>query len=123
MRFATTICVTVFCFSALNAHAECADVGRLAAAIALAHLKQNGLTDNDKVDFEKTQWKQLAVQHLGAPEAAGKNEYRYVHDIVFTGEHGTNIEVITTSVATQHESCAMSDTNVYVVSKRFLNEE
>ncbi|KWA13916.1 hypothetical protein [Burkholderia territorii] len=112
-----------FSFLAPNVHAKCDDVGRLAAAIALAHLNQEGLTDNDKVDFKKTQWKQLAVQHLDTSESAGNDEYRYVHDIVFTEKQGTTIEVITTSVATQHESCAMSDTNVYVVSKRFLSDE
>ncbi|WP_156438201.1 MULTISPECIES: hypothetical protein [Burkholderia] len=123
MKFATTICATAFYLFASNVHAKCDDVGRLAAAIALVHLKQEGLTDNDKVDFKKTQWKQLAVQHLDTPESVGNDEYRYVHDIVFTEKRGMTIEVITTSVATQHESCAMSDTNVYVVSKRFLTEE
>ncbi|MBR8225963.1 hypothetical protein [Burkholderia ambifaria] len=123
MKFATTICATAFCFFASNTHAKCDDVGRLAAAIALAHLKEEGLTNNDKIDFKKTQWKQLAVQHLDAPEAVGEDEYRYVHDIVFSEKHGATIEVITTSVATQRESCAMSDTDVYVVSKRFRIEE
>ena len=79
-------------------------------AMAFVHLKNAGLTSNDKLDFTKTRTTLLASERIG------KDLYRQVHDVVFTEKSGGTIEVITRNNASSEE-CSMSGVEVFVVSK------
>jgi hypothetical protein len=79
--------------------------------MAFVHLKNAGLTDNDKLDFTKTKTVRLAS------EKVGKDLYHQVHFVVFTEKAGGTIEVVTNNDAS-NEECSMSGVEVYVVSKR-----
>jgi len=79
--------------------------------MAFVHLKNAGLTDNNKLDFTKTKTVRLASEQVG------KDLYRQVHLVTFTEKSGKNIEVITRNDAS-NEECSMSGVEVYVVSNR-----
>ena len=89
---------------------NCSGVNNWATAMAFVHLKNAGLTNNDRVDFTNTKTKLLAS------ERTGKNLYRQVHHVVFTEKSGAKIEVITSNLASTEE-CSMSGVEVFVVSK------
>jgi hypothetical protein len=90
---------------------DCSGVERWATTMAFVHLKNAGLTDNYKIDFNKTQTTRLASQKIGA------DLYRQVHHIVFAEKSGKLIEVITSNNASSEE-CSMSGVEVFVVSQR-----
>src|SRR5947208_13952079 len=81
---------------ALAADPDCAGVERWPTSMAFVHLKNAGITTNDKVDFTKTKTVRLASERIG------KDLYRQVHRITFTEGSGSIIEVITVSDAS-HE--------------------
>ncbi|MFZ3037429.1 MAG: hypothetical protein WA112_09190 [Rugosibacter sp.] len=83
--------------------------------MAFAHLKNAGLTDNDKLDFTKTQTVRLASEKIG------KDLYRQIHHVVFTEKAGGKIEVITSNDASNVE-CSMSGVQVFVISRRLGGE-
>ena len=80
-----------------------------------SHLKNAGLTDNEKLDFTKIKTVRLAS------EKVGKDLYRQIHHIVFTEKSGSTIEVITSNAASSAE-CSMSGVQVFVVSRRLGGE-
>ena len=90
---------------------DCAGVERWATTMAFVHLKNAGLTDNDRIDFTKTKTVRLASERIG------RDLYRQVHYVVFTEKTGTMIEVVTSNDASSQE-CSMSGVQVFVVSKR-----
>jgi len=79
--------------------------------MAFSQLKNAGITDNDKVDFQKTSSVRIAS------EKTGTNMYKQVYDIKFTEKSGNIIEVITVSDASEEE-CSMGGVEVFIVSKR-----
>ena len=90
---------------------DCAGVDRWATTMAFVHLKNAGLTDNDRIDLTKTKTVRLASEKIG------RDLYRQVHHVVFTEKTGTAIEVVTSNDASSQE-CSMSGVQVFVVSKR-----
>jgi hypothetical protein len=90
---------------------DCAGVNAWATAMAFVHLKNAGLTDNDRLDFTKTKTVRIASERVG------KDLYRQVHHVTFTEKSGKTIEVITRNDAS-HQECSMSDVEVYVISHR-----
>jgi hypothetical protein len=109
-RFAALFFLGPAC-SAFAANPNCAGVNRWATSMAFVHLKNAGLTDNEKLDFTKTETVRLASEKVGT------DLYRQLHYIVFTEKAGATIEVITMNDAS-NEECSMSGVEVFVVSKR-----
>ena len=101
--------------SAFAKNPDCAGVERWATSMAFVHLKNAGLTNNDKLDFTKTKTVRLASEKIG------KDLYRQIHYVVFTERAGGTIEVITSNDAS-NEECSMSGVQVFVVSKRLGGE-
>ena len=95
---------------ALGADPDCAGIDRWPTNMAFVHLKNAGITTNDKVDFTKTRTTRLASQRIG------KDLYRQVHRVIFTEKSGREIEVITVSDAS-HDECSMGGVDVFVVAK------
>jgi hypothetical protein len=79
--------------------------------MAFVHLKNAGLTDNDKLDPSKTKVIRLASEKIG------KDLYKQIHRIIFTEKMGDTIEVITSNEAS-NEECSMSGVEVFVISKQ-----
>ncbi|WP_176026126.1 hypothetical protein [Robbsia andropogonis] len=79
--------------------------------MAIASLKNAGITDPTRLDESKTN----AV--LLASEKTGQDLYRQIYNITFFEKSGTKIQVITSSVASSTE-CSMSGVDVYIVSKK-----
>jgi len=109
MMIATFLCLVHFSMFAKNP--DCTGTERWPTAMAFVHLKNEGITDNSKIDFTKTKTVRLASEKIG------KDLYRQVHHILFTQKDGTPIEVITINDASSVE-CSMSGVEVFVVSKR-----
>jgi len=78
--------------------------------MAFVHLKNAGLTDNDRLDFSKTETTLLASERIGT------DLYRQIHRVLFMEKSGDRIEVITSNNASAEE-CSMSGVEVFVVSK------
>lgn len=89
---------------------DCAGVDRWPTGMAFAKLKNTGITDNNKLDFSKTNTKRLASEKIG------ENLYRQIHHITFIEKSGNGIEVITVNDAADDE-CSMSDVDVYLIAK------
>lgn len=84
--------------------------------MAFVTLKNQGITDNDKVDFSKTQAVKLASEKIGKDKDHHEDLYRQVQSVKFTEKSGNVIEIITINDATQSE-CSMGSVEVYVISK------
>lgn len=97
--------------SAQDKHPPCAGVERWATKMAFVHLKNAGITDNDKLDITKTKTNRLASQRIG------KDLYRQIHHVVFTEKSGNVIEVITVNNASNQE-CSESGVDVFLISRR-----
>ena len=112
MHMKVLICVAVLAFSASASAASpnCDGVDNWASNMAFVHLKNAGLTDNDKV-----KWDERKVVRI-ASEKIGKDLYRQVHQVTFREKSGNTIQVITVNDAS-HDECSMSGVDVYVVSK------
>ncbi len=89
---------------------DCAGIDRWPTSMAFVHLKNSGITDNYKVDFNKTKTIRLASEKIS------KDLYRQVHLVKFTEKSGNTIEVITINDASSEE-CSMSGVEVFVISK------
>lgn len=87
------------------------DPGRWPTMMAFVNLKNAGLTDNAKVDFNRTKTVRLASEKIG-PDL-----YRQVHRIIFTQRAGPPLEVITINNVSREEG-SMSEVEVFVVSRR-----
>lgn len=106
---------------ALAKEPDCYGSEGWAASMAFATLKNQGITDNDKVDFSKTQAVKLASEKIGKDKIYHDDLYRQVQSIKFTEKSGNIIEVITISDATKTE-CSMGNVEVYVVSKHINSD-
>lgn len=95
---------------ALAKSPDCAGIGRWTTQMALVHLKNAGITDNNALDFTKTKTERLASEKIG------KDLYRQIHHISFTEKSGNVIEVITSNDAS-HTECSMSGVDVFVISR------
>ncbi len=93
---------------------DCTGVERWPTSMAFVHLKNAGLTDNNKLDFTKTKTIRLASEKIS------NNLYRQVHYIIFTEKSGNAIEVITSNEAS-NEECSMSGVDVFVVKQHMGN--
>ncbi len=109
--FAALFALAILPCSTLAKDPDCTGVDRYPATVAFVHLKNAGLTDNDKVDFTKTKVKRLAS------EKVGKDLYRQVHLVRFTEVSGGTLEVITVNDASSVE-CSMSGVEAYVVARK-----
>jgi hypothetical protein len=89
---------------------SCAGVDQWPTSMAFVHLKNAGITTNEKIDFKKTRTTRLAS------EKVGKDLYRQIHQVTFTEKTGKTIEVITSNEASSEE-CSMSGVDVFVVSR------
>ena len=92
-------------------HPDCSGIERWATSMAFVHLKNAGVTNNEKLDFNKTKTTRLASEKIG------DNLYRQIHYVIFTEKSGTNIEVITVNEASSEE-CSMSEVNIYIISSK-----
>lgn len=108
------ILIVLFHSLAFAEDPDCTGVDRWPTRMAFVHLKNAGLTDNDKLDFTKTKTIRLASEKID------KNLYRQVHYIMFTEKSGNAIEVITINEAS-NEECSMSGVDVFVVSQHLGN--
>jgi hypothetical protein len=103
----------LFVFAAGTAFAkdpDCTGTDAWPASMAFVHLKNAGLTNNDKVVFDKTKVTRVASEKIG------KDLYRQVHRVQLTEKSGNAIEVITVNDASSVE-CSMGDVGVFVVSR------
>lgn len=89
---------------------NCSGTDRWPTNMAFVHLKNAGITDNEKVDFTKTKTIRLAS------EIRGKDLYRQIHQVTFFEKSGSTIQVITSNDVSSEE-CSMSGVDVYVVSQ------
>jgi hypothetical protein len=90
---------------------DCSGPNNWATTMAFVHLKNAGLTGNDRLDIAQTETTLLASERIG------KDLYRQIHRVLFTEKSGKKIEVITSNNASIEE-CSMSGVEVFVVSKR-----
>jgi hypothetical protein len=83
--------------------------------MAFARLKNEGITDNQKIDFSKTQTKRIASEKIG------KDLYHQVYDVVFTERAGQTIEAIVVHDASSEE-CSMTGIELFVVSQHLYSK-
>lgn len=89
---------------------DCAGVEQWPTSMAFAHLKNAGITDNDRLDFAKTKTARLASEPIK------DGLFRQVHHVTFTEKSGNMIEVITLNDVSNDE-CSMSGVDVFVISR------
>lgn len=105
-----SLVLLVSSFSAFAGHPDCAGVKRWATSMAFVHLKNAGITNNQKLDFTKTKTIRLTSEKIG------NDLYRQIHHVTFTEKSGKIIKVITSNEAS-NEECSMSGVKVYVITK------
>ncbi len=92
-----------------SADPDCTGADRWPTSMAFVHLKNAGITDNNRLDFTKTKTVLLASEEIG------KNLFHQIHYIRFFEKSGNTIEVITSNQVS-NEECSMSGVDVFVVS-------
>ncbi len=90
---------------------DCAGVDQWPTNMAFVHLKNAGVTTNEKIDFQKTKTTRLASEKIG------KDLYRQIHLITFTEKTAKRIVVITSNEASSQE-CSMSGVRVFVINRQ-----
>src|SRR5436853_3345578 len=90
---------------------NCAGVEQWPTSMAFTYLKNNGITDSDRLDFTKTQTRRLASEQIS------DRLFRQVHHVVFIQKSGQTIETITVNDASNDE-CSESGVDVYVISQQ-----
>jgi hypothetical protein len=95
---------------------DCSRGNQWPANMALVHLKNAGMTDSPKIDFEKTVVKKLASRPVQ------KNIYHQIHLVELHEKSGKIIQVITANDATSDE-CSGGPVDVYVISKHLGGKE
>ena len=89
---------------------DCSGVEQWPTSMAFAHLKNAGITDNERLDFARTKTARLASEQIK------DGLFRQLHHVTFTEKSGNTIEVITVNDASNDE-CSMSGVDVYVISR------
>jgi hypothetical protein len=95
---------------------DCSGVNNWAASMAFVDLKDNGLTTNDKLDFNKTTSVRIASEKIA------KDIYRQVHLITYVEKKGKVFQLITINNASLEE-CSMSDVEVYLIKSKISGNE
>jgi len=103
--------IVLLCGTPVAADPDCDGPDRWAASMTFVHLKNAGITDNEKIDFTKTQSIRLASENIG-PDL-----YRQIHHVIYTQKDGTVIESIAINDASSKE-CSMSGVKVFVISNQ-----
>lgn len=85
--------------------------------MAIATLKNAGVTDPAKLDESKTETVLLASEKIGKDPIYKKDLYQLVYEITFHEKSGAAIQVITSSQAGPVE-CSMGEVTVYAVSQK-----
>jgi hypothetical protein len=85
--------------------------GSWPTTMAFALLKNQGIANDQKIDFSKTKTVRLAS------EKTGKDLYHQVYDVTFTEYSGRTIEAIAVHDASYVE-CSMTGVELFVVSQR-----
>lgn len=93
---------------------NCAGVDQWPTNMAFVHLKNAGITTNEKIDFKRTKTTRLASEKIG------KDLYRQIHHVTFTEKTGKTIEVIISNEASSEE-CSMSGVKVFVISQHLVD--
>ncbi len=83
--------------------------------MAFVLLKNAGLTDNDKIDFNKTKTARMASENVG------KDLYHQVYDVIYTEKSGRTIETIAVHDASLEE-CSMTAVELYVVAQHLSSK-
>jgi len=79
--------------------------------MAFVLLKNEGITNNEKVDFSKTETVRLASEKIG------KDLYHQVYLVKLREFSGRTIEAIAVHDASSEE-CSMTEVELFVVSQR-----
>ena len=90
---------------------DCSGVDRWPTTMAFVHLKNAGITNNDKLDFSKTRTVRLTS------EKVGDDLFRQIHRVTFVDKSGGTVEVITSNEAS-NEECSMGPVEVFVISQQ-----
>jgi hypothetical protein len=83
--------------------------------MAFVLLKNEGITNNEKIDFSKTKTVRLAS------EKTGKDLWHQVYDVTFTEYSGRTIEAIAVHDASEEE-CSMTGVDLFLVSQHLSSE-
>ena len=84
--------------------------GRWPTNMTFVLLKNAGITDNEKIDFAKTQTTRIASEQIG------RDLYHQVYDVVYVEHSGRILEAIAVHDASTEE-CSMTGVEVFVVSQ------
>ena len=111
------IIVLSFYTSFVNAesHPDCSGIDRWPTTMAFVQMKNDGITNNNKIDFEKTETTRIASEEIK------EGLYKQVHKIKFHENDGVIYDIMTISNAS-HEECSMSAVEVFLVSKKLGNK-
>jgi len=93
---------------------NCASPEAWPSSMAFTHLKNAGILDSKRLDFQKTR------VHVLTSEKIGRDLYRQVHLVRFQNKSGEQVSAITINEVS-HEECSMSNVDVYLVSEKFGN--
>ena len=111
--------IIALCFytGSLNAepHPDCSGTERWPTMMAFVQMKNDGITDNNKINFEKTKTIRIASEEIEG------GLYKQVHKIEFYEKGGVMYDIITINNSS-HQECSMSAVEVYVVSKKLGNK-
>jgi hypothetical protein len=89
---------------------QCYKPGQWPSNMAFVYLKNRGITNNENIDFSKTEVLRIATEQIS------DTIHRQVHLVTFTQIDSDTIQTITISDATVEE-CSMSEVDVYWVEK------
>jgi len=78
--------------------------------MAFVHLKNAGLTNNERLDFDQTKTTRIASERIRP------GVFRQVHRVIFTEHSGKRIGVITVNDVSMEE-CSESGVEVFVVAR------
>ena len=112
MRHSIFATLLVLPLAALADSPDCDGPNNWAPSMAHATLKNAGIIDNSKVDFERTKVVRLASEKIGG------DLYRQVHLVTFVLKDGSEIEAVTVNDASNDE-CSMSGVEVMLVREHF----
>jgi hypothetical protein len=110
MRAFVLVALVMPALNCYSADPSCDDPNNWAAMMTFVHLKNAGLTNNDKIDFNLTKVERVASEKIG------EDLYRQVHLVTYVEKSGKSFDAITTNDASSTE-CSMSAVKVYVVEK------
>ena len=90
---------------------DCSGIENWPTSMAFVHMKNAGITDNNRLDFTKTKTIRLVSEKIGI------DLYRQIHLVTYMQKDGRPLVSITISDAS-HEECSMGNVQVFVVSQQ-----